>query len=327
MMIRRLLVTPCLAAAVLCGTAALHPALSQTYPTKPIRMVVTAAAGGITDIMTRQMSEHINRSTGQPMIVENRAGAGGAVAMEYVAKAAPDGYTLVIANVGNAAVAPWINKDLAYDPLTMVGVAPVAEVPSLFAIADSLPVKSVKEFIAYAKANPGKINYGSAGNATMPHLAAEVLAHMTGIQMVHIPYKGGAPAAVDLAAGRVQLSLLGIGSARGQIASGHVRVLAVAAPARLAALPDVPTFAEAGLAGYEVTNWFGVLAPRGTPPAIVQTLNTHIGQSFVDPKIVKLLGDAGIVPMRESVEQFQKRIVADHAKWRDIVRKAGIKQE
>ena len=317
-----------LAACLLAATAGVQaPAVAQGYPTKPVRMVVTAAAGGITDIMTRQMSEQLNRSLGQPMIVENRAGAGGALAMEFVAKSAPDGYTLVIANVGNAAVAPWITRDLAYDPLQMQAVSPVAEVPTIVAIYGKLPVNSLKEFIAYAKANPGQINYGSAGNATMPHLAAEVLGHLTGIQMVHIPYKGAAPAGVDLAAGRVQLSMLGVGSVRAQLAAGQVRVLAVAAPTRIAALPDVPTFEEAGLSGYEVTNWFGVLAPKGTPAAIVQQLNTHIGQAFTDPRVVKLLADGGILPMKESVDQFQKRIAADHAKWREIVRIAGIKQE
>jgi tripartite-type tricarboxylate transporter receptor subunit TctC len=309
--------------ALACATS-LH---AQTYPSKPIRMVVTAAAGGITDIMTRQMSEQMSRSLGQPMVVENRAGAGGAVAMDFVSKSAPDGYTLVICNVGNAAVAPWITRDLPYDPLQMQAISPVAEVPTIVAIYDKLPVKTLKEFIAYAKANPGKINYGSAGNATMPHLAAEVLGHMTGIQMVHIPYKGAAPAGVDLAAGRVQLSMLGVGSVRAQIAAGQVRVLAVAAPTHIAALPDVPTFEEAGLSGYEVTNWFGVLGPKGTPSGIVQQLNTHIGQAFADPKVVKSLADAGILPMKESVEQFQKRIATDHAKWREIVRIAGIKQE
>ncbi len=303
-------------------------AQAQSYPAKPMRMVVTAAPGGITDIMTRVMSEQIQRGLGQPMIVENRPGAGGALAVDYVAKSPPDGYTLVIVNVGNAAIAPWVSTQLPYDPLKdLVGVAPVAEVPTIVAIYAGLPVKTLKDFLAYAKANPGKINYGSAGNATMPHLAAEVLAHMAGLQMVHVPYKGAAPAGIDLAAGRVHLSMLGVGSVRAQLAAGTVRVLAVAAPTRIAALPDVPTFDEAGLSGYDVTNWFGVLAPKGTPGAIVQLLNNHIGQSFSDPKVVKQLADAGILPMKESVEQFQKRIVTDHAKWRDIVRTAGIKPE
>ena len=303
-------------------------ALGQAYPVKAIRMVVTAAAGGVTDIMTRIMSENIARTIGQPMIVENRPGAGGSTAVLYTAKSAPDGYTLVIVNVGNAAIAPWVSKDLPYDPLKdLVGVAPVAEVPTIVAIPDSLPVKTLKEFIDFGRANPGLITYGSAGKATMPHLAAELFSYLTGVKMVHVPYKGAAPAGVDLGAGLIQVSLLGVGSVRAQLAAGTVRVLAVAAPKRIAALPNVPTFAEAGLVAYDVTNWFGVLAPAGTPREVIALLNNHIGQAFDNPKATQQLSDAGIVPLRESVEQFQKRIVSDHNKWRDVVRNAGIKPE
>ena len=301
-------------------------AQEQAFPNKPVRMIVTAAAGGITDIMARLMQEQIGRGLGQLLIIDNKPGAGGVIATDYVAKSAPDGYTVVIVNVGNVAIAPWINKALPYDPLNdLVGVAAAAEVPSIVAINDKLPVKSLKEFIEYAKNNPGKINYGSAGNGTIPHLAGVVLSRLTGIRMEHVPYKGMAPAAIDLAAGRVQLGLMGIGSAKGQIAAGQVRVLAVAAPTRLAALPDVPTFDQAGVTGYDVTNWFGVMAPRGTPRDVVELLNRHIGQAAEDPPVVQKLAAAGILPMREPVEQFQKRVNADYAKWRDIVRDAGVK--
>ncbi len=318
----------CGAVAAIALSAVATPGIAQSYPVKPIRMVVTAAAGGITDIMTRIMSENILRTIGQPMIVENRPGAGGSTAVHYTAKSAPDGYTLVIVNVGNASIAPWVTKDLPYDPLKdLVGVAAVAEVPSVVAIPNTLPVKTLKEFIEYGRANQGAINYGSAGQATMPHLAAELLSFLTGVKMVHVPYKGAAPAGVDLAAGRIQVSLLGVGSVRAQLAAGTVRVLAVAAPKRIAALPNVPTFAEAGLPQYEVTNWFGVLAPAATPREIVALLNNHIGQAFENPKAAEQLIGAGILPMRESVEQFQKRIVSDHLKWRDVVKNAGIKPE
>jgi tripartite-type tricarboxylate transporter receptor subunit TctC len=324
-MIRRAIGLVPAAALALCASTLAH---AQAYPNKPIRMVVTAAAGGITDIMTRIMSENIVKTLGQPMIVENRPGAGGAIAVEHVAKSPPDGYTLVIVNVGNAAIAPWVTKALPYDPLKdLVGVAAVAEVPTLVAIYSKLPVNNLKEFMEYAKKNDGKLNYGSAGNATMPHLAAEVLSHLGGFKMVHVPYKGAAPAGVDLAAGRVHLSMLGVGSVRAQLAAGTVRVLAVAAPTRISALPDVPTFTEAGLQGYDVTNWFGVLAPAATPRDIVQLLNTHIGRAFSEPRTVQQLAEAGILPMRESVEQFQKRIIADHLKWRDVVKNAGIQPE
>jgi len=308
------------------------PAFSRTaqaqepaFPNKPIRVIVSAAAGGITDIMARVMQEKLGRSLGQPMIVENKPGAGGIIAVDYVARSAPDGYTLVMVNVSNAAIAPWINKNLPYDPLNdFVGVAAVGEAPTIVAINDKVPVKTLKEFIEYAKNNPGKINYGSAGNGTGPHLAAEVLAHLTGIKMVHVPYKGAGPASVDLAAGQVQLGMIAIGSAKGQIAAGQVRVLAVAGARRLAALPDVPTFDQAGVSGYDVTNWFGMLAPRGTPRDVVASLNSHINQVLDDPQVVQRFQDVGTLPIKESVQQFQKRIITDHAKWRDIVRIAGI---
>ncbi len=303
-------------------------ALAQAYPVKPIRMIVTGAAGGINDIMTRIMSQNISSTIGQPLIVENRPGAGGITAVLFTAKSPPDGYTLVMINVGSSSIAPWVNKDLPYDPLKdLVGVAAVAEVPSLVVIPDSLPVKTLKEFIDYGRANPGAINYGSAGIASVPHLAAELMSFLTGVKMVHVPYKGGAPAAVDLAAGRIQVAFLGVGTIQPHLAAGTVRTLAVAAPKRLVSLSNVPTFAEAGLTSYEVSNWFGVLAPAGTPRNIVTVLNNHIGQAFETPSALEQLSRAGALPIKESADQFQKRIVADYHKWRDVTQHAGIKPE
>lgn len=304
----------------------LAQAQEQAYPNKPIRLFVTAAAGGIIDIMARVMQEPLTRGLGQPIIIENKPGAGGNIAVDYVAKSAPDGYTLVIANAGNAAVAPWISKNLPYDPLKdLVGVAVVAEVPLLVAVTNDFPVKTIKELIEYAKKYPGKINYGSAGNGTGPHLSTELFAYLTGIKLTHVPYKGMGPAGIDLAAGRIQMGLLGIGSAKGAIAKGQVRVLAVAGNRRLTALPDVPTYEQAGVSGYDVTNWFGVLAPKGTPNEIVQLLNTQIGKATDEPMVVKRLADVGTLTMKESVAQFQKRIVDDHRKWGEIIRHVGIK--
>ncbi len=318
----------CCVLAAVSAFSGLAQAQERAFPNKPIRMIVTSAAGGITDIMARVIQEKLGRSLGQPIIVEIKAGGGGIIGVDYVAKSAPDGYTFVLLNVGTVAAAPWVTKNLPYDPLNdLVGVAAIAAVPTLVAINDKLPVKTLKEFIEYAKKNPGTINYGSSGDGGMPHLAAELLAHLTGIKMVHVPYKGAAPATIDLAAGRIQLVMFGIGSVRAQIAAGHVRVLAVAAPTRLAALPDVPTFDQAGVPGYDTTNWFGVLAPRGTPGAIIQLLNSHINQALEDPLVVQRLAEGGILPIKESVQQFQKRIITDHAKWRDIVRIAGIKAQ
>jgi tripartite-type tricarboxylate transporter receptor subunit TctC len=303
-------------------------ALAQKYPAKPIRMMVASAPGGITDIMARgSMAESIGR-LGQPMVAENRAGAGGAIAVEHVAKSAPDGYTLVIANVGNISIYPWVSKSLLYDPLKeLAAVSTVAEVPSPVVIHAKLPVNTMKEFIAYAKERPGRVSYASSGVATMPHLGAELLSVLADIKMVHVPYKGGALAAIDLGAGRVDMGLFSMGSVRAQYAAGQVRMLAIAAPTRLASLPDVPTLAEAGVDGYAATNWFGVLAPAGTPRDILQALNNRIAQSYDNPEALKQLNAAGAIPMKESVDAFQKRIVADHAKWRDVIHKAGIQPE
>ena len=315
-------------AAFALAVAASAPSLAQQYPNKPVRLLVTAAAGGITDIMARIVAEPVSRNLGQPLIVENRPGADGNIAVGMTAKSPSDGYTIVIVNVGSAAIVRWISKDLGFDPMTdVVGVAPVGEVPSIAAIPDSLPAKTLREFIDYARANPGKVNYGSAGTATMPHLAAVMLGNMTGTSMVHVPYKGGGPAAVDLAAGRIQLGLLGIGSLQAQFASGQVRPLAVAAKQRLVALPAVPTFDEAGVPGYDVTNWFGIQAPKGTPREVLHTINSSFGRAFDNPAVVQRFTDAGILPMRESVDDFQKRIASDDAKWRDVVKSAGIKAD
>ncbi len=301
---------------------------SQTFPNRPIRMVVTAATGGITDIMARVMAEPMGRTLGQPLIVENRPGAGGNIGTEFVVKAPPDGYTLVIVNVGTIAIHRWIYDSMPFDPINdLVPVAPVGDGASILAVHAKLPARTLKEFIELAKATPRKLNYGSAGNGTMPHLSAEVFAHMTGTQFVHVPYKGANPAAVDLATGQIDVAFIAYGSMRAQMAAGHVRALAVGSKERLGALADVPTFDEAGLPGYDVTNWFGVFAPKGTPRDVVATLNTHIGRIFDDAPTVKRLQDGGIVPMREFPDAFAKRIIADDAKWRDVVRRIGVKAQ
>ena len=270
---------------LICALPAALPVMAQTnppaFPSRAVKLVVTAAAGGITDIMARILADPLARSLGQAVIVENRPGAGGNIAVGQVAKSAPDGYTLVIVNVGNASIARHLNRDLPFDPLNdLVGVAAVGEVPSIAAIHAALPVRNLREFIDYARAYPGKLNYGSAGNATMPHLAA-----------------------------------------------GSVRAIAVASRQRLAALPEVPTFEQAGLPGYDATNWFGIQAPKGISAELVRTLNEHFNRASNDPGLQKRYAEAGILPIRESVEVFQKRILDDHARWREVVRTAGIKSD
>lgn len=320
-------IVPRAVALFMCTMLTRGVAVAQTpaFPAKPIRMVVTAAPGGITDIIARLMGEHFQRTVGQPMIIDNKPGAGGNIGSEIVVKSPPDGYSLVIINVGTAAIHRWLYKNMPFNPLTdLVPVAPVVDGASIVAVPTKLGPKTLSELIDLARASPNKLNYGSAGIGTMPHLSAELFAYMTGTQLEHVPYKGAAPAAVDLAAGEIQIAFIALGSMRAQIAAGQVRALAVGSKDRLAAIPDVPTFAEAGLPGYDVTNWFGVFAPRGTPREVVAFINTQIGRMFDDPAILKRITEGGMVPMRESPEAFAKRVADDDSKWRDVVKRAGI---
>jgi tripartite-type tricarboxylate transporter receptor subunit TctC len=219
-------------------------------------------------------------------------------------------------------------KNLGFDPLNDFDpVGPVADAPSIVAIWDKLPVRTLREFIDYAKQNPGKVNYGSAGVGTMPHLVADLFSRMTGIEMVHVPYRGANPAAVDLAVGQIQTTFIALGSMRAQLSAGQVRMLAIASKERLAAIPDVLTFDEVGLPGYEAVNWFSLFAPAKTPLAIRETFNRHVQKMFDDPEVVKRLQEGGMVPMKETVAQFTARVKADHARWGDVIKKAGIKPE
>ena len=247
---------------------------AQPYPNKPIRMIVPAATGGITDILARIAGDYVGRALNERVIVENKPGAGGNLGVDLVAKSPPDGYTLVMINVGNVTNNPWLYKDIPFDAMNdLVGVALVGDAPHVISVNVSVPAKTLKELIAYAKANPGKLNYGSAGNATMPHLAGELFARTVGIDIVHIPYRGAGPAAVDLGTGQVQLGFIGYGSVKAQVNAGTVRMLSVSRFARQKAIPDVPTTAEAGVADFQPVNWFGVMAPRGIPGSVLALLN------------------------------------------------------
>jgi tripartite-type tricarboxylate transporter receptor subunit TctC len=306
------------------------PAAAQSFPdpSKPIHLIVPTSPSGITDIMARIMADHVGNTLGAKIIVENKPAGGGNVAINQVAKSPPDGYTLLIINVGQITCNPWLYKDLQFDTLKdLTGVAPVGAGPSLLVINDKLPVKTAKEFVEYAKANPGKLNYGSAGNATMPHIVAEQFNHVFGVNIQHIPYRGAAPAAVGLGSNEVQAGFIALGTVRPQFQAGTIRILAVVSDKRLEELPNVPTFDEAGLHGFDLLNWFGVMAPAGTPAAAVDTINAAMKKMSEDPAILKRYREGGIVAMWEPAAKFNARIRADHEKYGKIIKTAGIKIE
>ena len=301
-------------------------ALAQAYPAKPIRLIVPAAPGGITDISARITADYVGRALNERVVVENKAGAGGNLGVDMVAKSPPDGYTLVMVNVGNVTNNPWLYKDMPFDAMNdLIAVAMIGDAPHAVSSHIGVPAKTLQELITYAKANPGKLNYGSPGNGTMPHLAGALFARVVGIEIVHVPYRGAGPAAVDLGAGQIQLTFVGWGSVQNQVRAGTVRVLAVARGERQKAMPDVPTTAEAGLPNFEPINWFGVIAPRGTPPAAVALLHKHVRAMLDDAEVMKRLEDSGIEPIRETTEQFAARIKADYQKWGEVIRGANIK--
>ena len=306
---------------------ALAPCLApaQDYPTKPIRLIVATSPGGLMDVPARLLADYFERTYHQHVVVENRGGAGGVLAGDAIAKAAPDGYTLAQIQVGNVAIMPFTVKDLPFDPLRdFAPVAPLTSSPVVVAISSHLPATNLADFIALAKREPGKLNYGSAGPGTIPHLAGELFCQVAGVRLTPVHYRGAGPAFADLVAGQVQAIFVGYGVVRGNSAA---RVLAVSQDKRLASAPDVPTAAEAGLPAFELTTWFGVVAPRGTPAPIVAQLTRQIHAMLDDPLVQKRLADGGLEPLKESTADFGARMRRDHERYRAIVNAAGLKPE
>ncbi len=318
---------PLLGAVLGCAGAANVSA--QAYPSRPVRLIMPfASGGGIGDILGRLTADYLSRALDGRFVVENRPGAGCNIGSEVVAKSAPDGYTLGLLNVGCVAINPWLYKDMPFDALNdLVPIAIIGEVSHVLGVSAQVPAGNVRELIAYAKQFPGKMNYGSAGAGTPPHLSAESFSRITGIEMVHVPYKGAAPIALDLAAGRIQVAFLALGSMRAQLSGGQVRAFAVARKTRMTALPNVPTMEEAGVPGFEPGSWWGVMGPRGLPPSIVTTLNRHVNAMLDDPEARKRLQESGTETLKETPEAFSARVRSDHEKWREVVRAAGLKSE
>ena len=315
-----------LSATAIALPAAAHLARAETYPARPVHIIVGFAAGGPNDISARLIAQWLSERLGQQFVVENRPGAGGNVATELVVRAPADGYTLLLVPAPaaiNATLYDNLNFNFIHD---IAPVAGILRVPEVMVVNPAVPANTVPEFIAYAKANPGKINMASAGNGTVPHVAGELFKFMTGVDLVRVGYRGGGPALVDLMGGQVQVMFEPTLSTIGYIRAGKLRALAVTSATRSAALPDVPTVGEF-VPGYEATAWFGIGAPRNTPSEIVDKLNGEINAGLVDPKIKERLADLGGEPMPMSPADFAKFIADETEKWGKVVRAAGIKAE
>jgi len=304
------------------------PAPAQSLSSKPIRIVVPVAAGAATDLLGRLAGDWLGKQTGLPIVVENRTGAGGNVALEQVAKAEPDGHTLLIATNGAITVNRAMLKKEAVDTLNdIVPVAPLAEFPQILVVNGKLAATTAQDLIALAKAKPGTINYGSAGIGSTPHLTLALFARLAGIELVHVPYRGIAPAMTDIVAGTIQAIALGNATVAPFVEQGLLRILATAGDRRLSYLPDVPTADEIGLPRWKVEVWYGLFAPRGTPKPIVDELNGHIQAMLRDPVHQKKFAESFYDPMPMSADAFAARVKADAAKWERIVQQTGIELE
>lgn len=303
------------------------PALAQTFPTKPVRFVVAFSAGGPSDTVARAVGRRMSDLLGQPVVVENRPGAGGIIGTQLVAKAPPDGHTLLHGG-GYLTIAPGLYKSLPYTlEKDFVPVGLIVSTQFVLISHPSVPARSLRELITLAKARPGVLNLGSAGSGSPPHLAGELMKTMAKINLSHVAYKGATPALTDVIGGHIDLYFCGISAAIPPIKAGQVRALAVTSWKRSSQLPDVATMAEAGLPGYDITTWFGLLAPAGTPRAIVERLNRAIGQAVTEPELRSFLRSQGVEASPSTPEEFSGQITKEIRKFTDIVRTAGIQPE
>jgi tripartite-type tricarboxylate transporter receptor subunit TctC len=304
--------------------APLGASAADAFPSKTITVIVPFAAGGTTDILARVIGQALNKELGQPVIVDNRAGAGGNIGAALAAKAPADGYTLFMGTVGTHAINQALYKKLQFDPIKdFAPLTRVAMVPNLLVANPGKPYKTVKELIAYAKANPGKVTFGSSGNGSSIHLSGELFNSMAGVQMVHVPYKGSAPAVTDLLGGQIDVMFDNMPSSIQHVRTGKLRPIAVTTARRSPELPNVPTIAEAGVPGYEATSWFGLFAPAGTPAPVVAKLNAAIVKVLAQPDVKKKLAEQGAEPHAETPEQFADFIRKETAKWGQVVKASG----
>ena len=318
--------------ALLCltvGAAGFVAAQPIAYPTRPIRLVVPFTPGGSTDILARAIGQELTKAWGQSVIVDNVPGAGGAIGADKVAKAAPDRYTLLMGHIGTLAVNPSLYPKLPYNPVKdFAPVAWVARVPNVLVVHPSVAAKNVQELVALAKAKPGQLNYGSGGNGSAANLATEYFKLQTGVAMVHIPYKGTAPAVSDLIGGQIQVLFTGAPAVIGHVKSGQLRALAVSSPKRLDALPDLPTVAQAtGIKDFEADQWYGVVAPAGTPREIITKLNAQINAALNTPELKARLASEGAVATPGMPEAYGALIVREIARWKPVITSGRVKAD
>lgn len=312
-------------AVVLLSLTAVPAAMAQTFPTRAIRIIIGFPPGGAIDTIARVMAPKMAADLGQSVVVENKPGAGGVIGMQSVARAEPDGYTVFMGTMGNFSITPAIVKDLPYS--VEKDFSPVTEVASsgfVIYVNPELPIKTVPELIAYAKANPGKLNFSSSGNAGLPHMAGEMFASAAGIKMTHVPYKGSSPSVNDVVAGQVQLTFEAVAVGLQHVNAGRLRALATMGPQRLAVMPNVPTVAET-IPGFNVTNWFGMAVPAGTPVDRIARIQKSVADALKQPDVLTTLKSLGVDPVGDSPAQFGAYIQQELSRWQKVIAEGNIK--
>jgi tripartite-type tricarboxylate transporter receptor subunit TctC len=301
-------------------------AQAQSWPAKPIRLVVPFAPGGSSSIVARSVAAEMEKGLGQPIIIDNKPGGGGNVAMQDVARADPDGYTLIIGHIGTLAVNPFMFESLPFDTnRDFTAVSLLAKIPNIFVVHADVPAKDLRQFVALAKQQPGKLYYGSAGNGSAGHLAFEYLKLVAGIDVVHVPYKGTGPNLIDLVAGRTQATSAGSPPLLPHVKAGKLRIIAVGSGQRISVVPDVPTVAEQGYPGFETTQWYGLNAPAKTPPAIIRRLSDEAAKAAKQPSVAERFAVDSAEAVGSTPQEYAEFIAREQARWGEVVRKAGIK--